>query len=80
MRIRLKERCHFLGRIYEPGEEVILPDGTKGPHRPRRKSQDKIDYSTNPPIDANRIIGEFEDVPLYDVVEEEPPKEAKEGE
>lgn len=70
MRIRLKERCQFLGRLYEPGEELILPDGVRGPHRVVRKSHDRIDYSTDPPIDANRMIGEVVDEPLFDVVEE----------
>jgi hypothetical protein len=69
MRIRLKETCEFAGRIYQRGEELILPDGMKGPMRAQRKLQDRIDYSTNPPIDANRQLGELEDVPLYDVVE-----------
>jgi hypothetical protein len=69
MRIRVKEKVQFAGKIYEPGEEIILPDGIKGPHRAVRKTLDRIDYSTDPPIDANRQIGELEDVPLYDVVE-----------
>jgi hypothetical protein len=78
MRIRLKERCQFLGRIYERGEEVILPDGVRGPHRTVQKSMDKIDYGTNPPIDANRIIGDVVDVPLYEEVADQPVDHSKE--
>ncbi len=70
MRIRLKEKCHFAGKVYQAGEELILPDGIKGPHRPVRKTPDRIDYATDPPIDANRDISTFVDEPLYDVVDE----------
>ena len=68
MRIRLKERCFIGGRLCEPGEVVTLAEGQKGPTRSVRTNSDKIDYGTNPPIDANRRIGEVVDVPLYDVV------------
>ena len=70
MRIRLKERCFFLGSLYEAGQEVILPEGMKGPMRSVRKSADIVDVTTDPPIDANHKPGQFEDVPLYDVVDE----------
>jgi hypothetical protein len=83
MRIRVKERCHFAGKIYEAGDEVILPEGMKGPHRAVRKSMDRIDYSTDPAIDANRAIGDMVDVPLYDVVPDAPvghtPEQKKEA-
>jgi|HubBroStandDraft_4_1064222.scaffolds.fasta_scaffold640171_2 hypothetical protein len=68
MRIRLKEACQFGGRLCAAGEIVTLPDGVKGPHRAVRKTHDRIDYSTNPPIDANRLLGDVIDVPLYDEV------------
>jgi hypothetical protein len=77
-RIRLREVCQFGGRLCAAGEVVLLPDGIKGPHRATRKSQDRIDYRTNPPIDANRILGEIEDVPLYDVLPDEPEGHSKE--
>jgi len=60
----------MMGRMHEPGEIVILPDGTRGPHRPVRLTPDQIDYSIDPAIDANRIPGKMEDVPLYDEVDE----------
>jgi hypothetical protein len=72
MRIRMKEKCFFAGKIYETGDEVILPEGMKGPHRAVRKTVDKIDYSTDPAIDANRAIGDMVDVPLYDVIPDQP--------
>jgi hypothetical protein len=78
MRIRLKETCQFGGRLCEAGEIVALPDGVKGPHRATRKSQDRIDYGTKPPLYANRILGEIEDVPLYDVLPQEPERHSKE--
>jgi hypothetical protein len=78
IRIRLKETCQFGGRLCAAGEVVLLPDGVKGPHRATRKSQDRIDYRTSPPIDANRILGEIEDVPLYDVLPYEPEGHSKE--
>ncbi len=69
-RIRLHETMFIGGRLYDRGEIVTLPDGAKGPHRAVRISHDKIDYSTDPAIDANREIGKLEDVPLFDVVDE----------
>lgn len=71
MRIRLKTKMLFQGRIHNAGELVELPDGVKGPHQARQVTHDKIDYGTNPPIDANRILGKIEDVPLYEEVKEE---------
>jgi len=68
-RIRIKDRVFFEGRVREPGEEISLPDGVKGPHRAVSHAEDRIDYGTNPPIDANRRIGDIEDVPLYDVLD-----------
>jgi hypothetical protein len=68
--IRLKERCFLLGRRYMAGETVRLPEGMMGPHRAVRKSQDRIDYSIDPAIDANRIPGEMVDEPLYEVIPE----------
>lgn len=76
VRIRLKETCQFGGRLCEAGRS--LSAGVKGPHRAVRKSHDRIDYGTNPPIDANRILGEIEDVPLYDVLPNEPEGHSKE--
>ena len=73
MRIRLKEKVQFAGRVYDRGEEVIIPDGIKGPHRAVRRSHDKIDYSTNPAIDANRDLGKLVDEPLYDVIPDKLP-------
>lgn len=68
MQIRLKERCFIGGRIREVGEIVTLAEGERGPTRAIRKNTDKIDYGTDPPIDANRRLGEVFDVPLFEVV------------
>jgi hypothetical protein len=71
MRIRLKEACQFGGRLCAAGDVVTLAEGVRGPHRAVRKTQDRIDYGTSPPIDANRILGDVVDVPLYDEVPDE---------
>jgi hypothetical protein len=71
MRIRLHEPTIINGHRHARGDIVEIPDGSKGPHRAMRKSADKIDYSTDPPIDANHVTGEFEDVPLYDIIPNE---------
>jgi len=68
-RIRIKEKVFFEGKVYGPGDILTLPDGIKGPHRAISRNEDRIDYGTNPPIDANRRIGDIEDVPLYDVLD-----------
>jgi hypothetical protein len=68
--IRLKERCFIFGHLHERGATVPLPAGMLGPHRATRVSADRIDYSIDPAIDANRIPGDMVDVPLYDVIEE----------
>jgi hypothetical protein len=78
MRIRLKEACQFGGRLCAAGEVVTLAEGVRGPHRAVRKTQDRIDYGTSPPIDANRILGDVVDVPLYDEVHDEPEGHSKE--
>jgi hypothetical protein len=70
MRIRLRAPCQIAGHVHAAGEIVILPDGVRGPHTTARKSHDRIDYSIDPAIDANRMLGEMEDVPLYDEVDE----------
>jgi hypothetical protein len=71
MRIRLKAPFFFQNHLYQPGEIVELPEGVEGPHRSKTVSHDKIDYGTNPSIDANRILGDIALEPLFDVVEEE---------
>ena len=71
MRIRLKERMFFMGRMHQPGEIIDLPDGMKGPHKSERVSHDRIDYNIDPAIDANRMPGELKDVPLFDVLPDE---------
>lgn len=70
-RIRLRARCLIDGAIHERGEIVILPAGVRGPHRAERRTADQIDYGDDPPIDANRQLGEIVDVPLYDELPDE---------
>lgn len=65
MRIRIKERCYFNRQLLHAGDELDLPDGVVGPHRVLRKSEDKLDYSSGEPM---RILGEVENVPLFDVL------------
>lgn len=66
--IRLKERCFIAGRMHMAGETVRLPEGVLGPHKAVRKFPDRIDYSIDPAIDANRIPGQMVDEPLYEVI------------
>jgi len=70
MRVRLKEACFIDNHRYVRDEIITVPDDWKGPYRSMRKSHDKIDYGTNPPIDANRQVGELIDVPLHEIVDE----------
>lgn len=70
MRIRLKAPFFFQNHRYEAGDIVDLPEGVPGPHRSRSITHDKIDYGTDPSIDANRILGESVLEPLFDVVDE----------
>lgn len=72
-RIRLLTACHIGGKICEAGEIVMLADGDRGPHKAVHRSHDRIDYGTNPPVDANRILGDIIDVPLFEEIEEEEP-------
>jgi hypothetical protein len=71
MKVRLHEAIHYQGRVHERGEIIEVPDDWKIPLRAQRKSHDRIDYSTDPPIDANHTVGEFEDVPLAEAVDDE---------
>ncbi len=74
-RIRITARCHMDGALREPGYETVLAPGVKGPHRTFQPSVDRIDYDPANGIDANRLIAETQDIPLYTLVE--PPPESK---
>ncbi len=71
MKIRLTEPCFFNNHLHQAGDVIDLPEGVRGPHRAVRKSHDRIDYSEDPPIDANRALGQLDDVPLYEIVKED---------
>lgn len=73
MKVRLLAPIHHQGRLHEAGEIIDVPDDWKIPKRARRKSPDKIDYTTDPAIDAQHLPGEFEDVPLAEEVKPEMP-------
>jgi hypothetical protein len=88
MRIRLKTQFFMDGHLYQPGEIVTLPDGVKGPHRMRVSSNDRtdpsqppphdrIDYGTDPAVDANRLLPGVEEEPLFDVVTDESLQQAE---
>jgi hypothetical protein len=64
-RIRLLAPAQIDGQLLPAGSIVTLADGVRGPHRAVHKTHDRIDYGTDPEIDANRIAGEIEDQPLY---------------
>jgi hypothetical protein len=70
-RVRLHGPCFFNNHLHGPGDVIELPKGVEGPHKSRAVSQDKIDYGTDPSIDANRILGEVALDPLFDVIKHE---------
>lgn len=72
MRIRLKVPAYINNHRHDAGDVIDLPEGIEGPHRTKRLTHDRIDYGTNPPVDANRILGELDLEPLFDVVHDEP--------
>ena len=71
-RVRLHTRSFLDNHLHEPGDVVELAPGVEGPHKSRTVSHDRIDYGTNPPVDANRILGEIALDPLFDVIAHEP--------
>lgn len=70
MRIRLKAPFYFRGHLHQPGDVVDLPEGAAGPHRAVQVSVDRISYDPANGLDANRILGEIREEPLFDIVEE----------
>lgn len=70
MRIRLKAPFFFQGHLHQPGDIVDLPDGVRGPHKTAQRTLDRIDYDPANGLDANRILGDVLDEPLFDVIEE----------
>lgn len=76
-RIRLKVPCFFNNHRHDQGDVIELPEGIAGPHKSRAVTQDKIDYGTDPSIDANRILGEVALDPLFDVIEHDEIKDEK---
>ena len=75
-RIRISTRCHMDGALREPGYETVLPPGVSGPHRTFQPSVDRIDYDPANGIDANRLIADTKDIPLYTLVEEAKPDDS----
>lgn len=76
-RIRLKVPCFFNNHRHDQGDVIELPKDVAGPHKSRAVSQDKIDYGTDPSIDANRILGEVALDPQFDVIEHDDVEEEK---
>lgn len=70
-KIKLTAECIINGRREMPGAIVEIGDKDRGPHRAHRRQPDRIDYGTDPAIDANRNLGEIVDVPLFEEVKEE---------
>ena len=69
MRIRLKTKFFFAGHLHEPGDIVDLPENVEGPYGSRQITHDRIDYDAANGIDANRLLGQVDRVPLFDVVD-----------
>jgi hypothetical protein len=58
------------GARVEAGTIIDRPADWKGPHECVRKSHDRIDYDPLNGLDANRILGEMTDEPLYVLVKD----------
>lgn len=69
MRVKLKAPFFYQNHRYDIGEVVDLARGDKGPMRTVQVSHERISYDSTDGLDANRLLGKTEDVPLYDVVE-----------
>ena len=69
-RYRLLADIHHNGQIVEAGSVIEVPDDWKPPMRAVRKSHDTIDYTSDPPIDAQHIPGHIVDEPLAVEVKE----------
>jgi hypothetical protein len=67
---RLLDDSIIDGARVEAGTIIERPAGWKGPYECVRKSHDRIDYDPINGLDANRILGEMADEPLYVLVEE----------
>lgn len=70
MKIRLKTKAFINNHLHGPGDIVDLPEGVKGPVRMVTIKHEKIDYGTDPSVDANRILPEMREEPLYEEVKE----------
>lgn len=79
-RVRLHTRAFIDNHLHEGGDVAQLAPGVEGPHKSRTVSHDKIDYGTNPPVDANRLLGEVALDPLFDVIEHDPVTDEAEAE
>lgn len=71
MRLRLKTKFVYQGRVYQPGEIVDLPDGVRGPHRAVTRTPDAIDFKSRGSDHANHLISEVVDEPLYEELPDE---------
>lgn len=67
-KIRLKACAFINNHLCQSGDIVEIDAMDRGPHTTKRLAHDKIDYGQNPPIDANRVLGEIEDIPLFEEV------------
>ena len=71
MRIHLHERAFIGGALHERGAIVDLPEGVEGPHRAVQQEAHKIDYDPGNGLDANHTVGKSENVPLFDIVNDD---------
>ena len=69
-RYRLLARAQMHGTLREPGYEFTLAEGERGPHKGVHVSHDKVDNDPANGIDANRIVGNAIDIPLYEEIKE----------
>jgi len=60
---RLLAKAQIDGEVREPGYVFTLPEGVKGPMKTIITKHDQHN-----PIGGERILGKYEDIPLYEEV------------
>ena len=64
-RYRLTGRAQMHGTVREPGYEFMLEEGERGPMKTLIHGHDVVDVAH----DNTRLLGQYEDVPIYEAVD-----------
>lgn len=65
-KIRVSVQVFMGGHLYQPGEEVALPAGQRGPHRTHPRKHEHLDVNE----DQQRVIPDHVDEPVHEVWDE----------